>query len=453
MKLVKNSMIFKYAFRSIHKINKIILKNYILNNAYKNFSIKILSPNSLLFNHKKNIDRTQKFMTHMSTPKGLIQNQMTKEMDFEPGFEYFHNNGSFEINLFEREDNITTPELGFVQMIIPFDTNPNLQNQYRLLHTNRMRYGKLLELLDYFSGLSAYRYNGLSPKSKAATFVTASVDHIEIKIIEMKNPLIINAYPTWTGNSSMEIRMDLFSDRITTNDSFLGSAFFMYAMRNGADYSKKKLINPLVIERIEDHHEREKASLRFEIGFENKKKRIKESQVSLDKIAPNQIESEILHKLFVDCKKNKNFVKIKTIKDTLIDKSILMHSQNNNVNGHIFGGYVIKEALDAGYICAYMHSNREIPIIFAIDNVTFYKPVIIGSVAKFIANVCYVHEELIHVSVEVFNYVDENPTLTTVVNITYRTNRKTEFVYPDTYECGIKFLEAKRRLENIFDFI
>jgi acyl-coenzyme A thioesterase 9 len=434
------------------KKNVTINKQKIINNLLsKNYSARILSPNSLLFNHKKNIDRAQKFMTHMCPPKNLIEKHMTKEMDFEPGLGYFQNQNTFDINLFEREDSEKTPEAGFVQIIIPFDTNPSLQNDYRLLHTNRIRNGKLLELLDYLSALSAYRYNSILPKSKVATFVTASVDNIEIKIFELKNPLIINAYPTWTGASSMEIRMDLFLDRSHSDDTFLGSAFFMYVMRDGEDYSKKKLTFSLKNELIQDAKEREKANIRFEIGLENKKQRIFELQTSLDRKAPNQEESEFLHKIFVD-HKNHSLTKYKTIKETQIDKSILMHSQNMNVNGHVFGGYIIKEALDAGYVCAYMHNNREIPIVFAIDNVTFYKPVIIGSVAKFSACVCYVHEELIHVAVEVYNYINDIPTLTTVINITYKTSKKTENVIPASYECGMKFLEAKRRIEKIFDY-
>lgn len=432
---------------------KILLNLYksITSLTKRSFSVKILSPNSLLFNHKKNIDRTQKYMTHMSPPKHISEKSMPKEMDFEPGLAYFQHDSTFDIKLFEREDAEKTPESGFVQMIIPFDTNPNLQNDYRLLQTNRMRYGKLLELLDYLSALSAYRHNSILPKSKAATFVTASVDNIEIKLIELQKPLIINAYPTWTGSSSMEIRMDLFSNPSHDDEAFLGSAFFMYVMRDGADYAKKKLTFPLRTELIKEAKEREKANIRFEIGLENKKQRIIESQTSLDRKAPNQEESELLHKIFIE-HKNHNFKSFKTVKETQIDKSILMHSQNMNVNGHVFGGYIIKEALDAGYVCAYMHSNRETPTVFAIDNVTFYKPVIIGSVAKFSATVCYVHEELIHVSVEVYNYIDESPTLTTVINITYKTAKKTEVVVPTSYECGMKFLEAKRRLEKIFDY-
>lgn len=435
--------------KTIEKINNSSLFVY----ASKKTFVKVLSPNSLLFNHKKSIDKTQKYMTFMKPPASLKETLMTKELDFEPGLTYFYADNLFQIRLFERLDDALTPESGFVQMIIPFDKHESMRNEYKLLHTDRIRNGKLLEILDYLSALSAYRYNKISPKSKSATFVTASVDNIDFyKAINIHSPLIINAYPTWIGTSSMEIRMDLFDNPGLQNESFLGSAYFLYVLRDGSDYSKKKVIPALNSDLIEDEEEKGKAKLRQEIGLENKNDRIKSVQTSLNLKAPNYEESQILHNIFIESKKSKN-KKLKTIHDTSIETTLLMHSQNMNVNGHVFGGYIIKEALNSGYVCAYMHSNREPPMLFAIDNVTFYKPVIIGSVAKFIANVCYVHEELIQVSVEVYNYINENPTLTTVLYVTYKTKSKTEEVFPNTYECGIKYLEAKRRLEKIFDFI
>jgi acyl-coenzyme A thioesterase 9 len=395
----------------------------------------------------------------MNCPDHLPYSYMTTEDDFIPGLKYFFNEEIYSVKLFNRADNINTPENGFVQVKIPFDRSIKLENDFRLLQTNRLRYGKLLEILDYISGFSAYRYNKIKPQSKDSTFVTASVDNIEMyKTITIEKPLIINSYPTYVGSSSMEIRMDLFDSEIQIEENFLGSAFFMYVIRDGKNYSLKKLIPQINNEMIENLLEREKAKLRYEIGNENKEKRITFAKNSLNKIAPNTEESQLLHNIFLvkNTINTKNKIKIK---ETQIEKSLLMHSQNMNINGHIFGGYIMKQALDAAYVCAYMHCNKETPIIFAIDNVTFYKPVIIGSVAKFVANVCYIHEELMHVSVEVFNYVDDidsdfyNPSLTTVVNVTYLMQKKFENIVPSSYECGIKYLGAKRRMEKLFDFI
>lgn len=446
---INNIKNFKNLYNNNNKYTQ-IQKNY-----NRSFSKILLSPNSLLFNHKIKMDKTHKFLSIMNAPEHLEQSYMTTEDDFTPGLKYFFNEELYTVKLFNRSDGQNTPENGFVQMKIPFDKSEILRNDYRLLQSNRLRYGKLLEILDYLSGLSAYRYNRIKPQSEEATFVTASVDNIEMyKNITIDNPLIINSYPTYIGSSSMEIRMDLFENEDLKEENFLGSAFFMYVIRDGKNYSQKRLIPQTNNDLIENGLEKEKAKLRFEMGNENKEKRVKKRKNSLSKFAPNVEESQILHNIFLEKKSIEKSRNLKTIEETKTEKSLLMHSQNMNVNGHIFGGYIIKQALDSAYVCAYMHCNKETPMIFAIDNVTFYKPVIIGSVAKFVANVCYVHEELMHVSVAVYNYVDNlHPTLTTVVNVTYLTQKKYESVVPDSYESGIKYLAAKRRMEKLFDFI
>ena len=113
----------------------------------------------------------------------------------------------------------------------------------------------------------------------------------------------------------------------------------------------------------------------------------------------------------------------------------------------------MREALELGFVCAYMHSNKHNPNALSVDSITFHKPVIIGSVAQFIAHVSLVHEELLHVCVEVFNLVDSQatPVLTTTFNITYKTKSKSPRVFPTTYECGVKYLEAKRIIEKLFN--
>jgi acyl-coenzyme A thioesterase 9 len=87
-----------------------------------------------------------------------------------------------------------------------------------------------------------------------------------------------------------------------------------------------------------------------------------------------------------------------------------------NVNGYIFGGYIMREAIELGYVCAFMHAKCKLNLM-RVDSVTFYKPVIIGSVANFIAEVNYGYQELIDVSVEVYNYVEDKKHLTTTINI------------------------------------
>jgi acyl-coenzyme A thioesterase 9 len=335
-----------------------------------------------------------------------------------------------------------------------------------------------MEILDYLTAFASYRYNNVSPVSKIATMVTASVDEISLfKQININNPLILTAYPTYTGDSSMEIRLDIYNNNSDytescdkENDHFLGSAYFVYVMRDAKDYSKKKKVLAINFSNYDNSEEdKKRALIRYDIGKENKLQRIENSNNSLLKKPPTQEESAILHREFVSYKtnlenkkmtkqlheqQNKLNIKTNTIDETKVEISVLMQSQNMNVNGHVFGGYIMKEALELGYVCAYLHANRENATTICIDQVNFIKPVIIGSIARFKAEVCLVRDELIHVCVEVYNLVGEHSSpavLTTTVNITYQTKTPTANVIPTTYESGVKYLDATRRLNNLFN--
>lgn len=468
-------------------------------------SFTIYNPNTLIFTHKRELEKYQKQKTRMRSPKSIEELQLSEEIDFEPGLEYL-GQSEFLLRVCKKKEqeispSFSSPEDGFIQLIMPFDKDPKLRKSYRLLHYERMRYGKLLEILDYISGFSAYRFNNIVPKSKQATMVTAGVDTIELfREVNLSRQMVINAYPTWTGESSMEVRLDIYNggeEDVTCEDrkdnqkekseesedaeeseesdhSFLGSANFVYVMRDATNYGTKKKVATLDLTKISDKCEKENALLRQEIGAENKKRRLKIAHQSLFRSPPTPEESALLHEQFVTYKKNKDLLllqslkgidigkvnirekdlsaHVKTIQETKMEKSVLMHSQNINVNGHVFGGYIMREALELGYVTAYMHSNKQNPQVISVDSVTFHKPVIIGSVAQFIAHISLVDEELLHVVVEVFNYVDNQPfpSLTTTINITYKTKTKTPRVIPTTYECGVKYLEAKRIIEKLF---
>lgn len=63
-----------------------------------------------------------------------------------------------------------------------------------------------------------------------------------------------------------------------------------------------------------------------------------------------------------------------------------MHSQQRNANGFMFGGFVMREAYELGWICARLHT-RLTPVITSVDDVAFMKPVPVGSLIQFTAQV------------------------------------------------------------------
>jgi len=230
----------------------------------------------------------------------------------------------------------------------------------------------------------------------------------------------------------------------------------MFAARDAKNYKNKITVPQFDLERFrktEGEEAYHKAKLRYELGLQEKKKRIEESKISLFKVPPTHEQGQILHNLYLGYKEyrsKREGVPQKPIIETMVDKTLLMHSQNKNVHGKMFGGYIINKALEIAWICAKIHCGYKELKNICIDSVNFHKPVPVGSIATFKASIVYVHSELMHASVEVYNDVNGVISLNTTINVIYLADEQVPIVVPTTYDCGLKYLEAKRRSEDIY---
>jgi acyl-coenzyme A thioesterase 9 len=78
------------------------------------------------------------------------------------------------------------------------------------------------------------------------------------------------------------------------------------------------------------------------------------------------------------------------MKDTCVEKNLIMHIQDRNLHGKVFGGYLMRHAYELGWMCAMKHLNGRVPKIFHIDDIIFKAPVEIGSILRLKARVVYV---------------------------------------------------------------
>ncbi len=60
---------------------------------------------------------------------------------------------------------------------------------------------------------------------------------------------------------------------------------------------------------------------------------------------------------------------------------LLMHGQDRNRHGKIFGGYLMRQAFDISWITATVQG--EMPELLRVDQVLFLKPVPVGSIVEF----------------------------------------------------------------------
>lgn len=83
--------------------------------------------------------------------------------------------------------------------------------------------------------------------------------------------------------------------------------------------------------------------------------------------------------------------------------TLLMHTEDKNLHGKIFGGYVLRLAYELAWLCVYKYLKGGLPIVTNIDDVQFLAPVEVGSTLDYTARICYIESNLMHVIVNCKN--------------------------------------------------
>ena len=99
------------------------------------------------------------------------------------------------------------------ELVLAFSTDENLRAEY-ISFTGQIRVGKLLENMDLIAGQASYLH--ADPSLKNTVMVTACCDRITLKngFIHPDRDILVKGFPTYVGNSSMEIRVECKFDII-----------------------------------------------------------------------------------------------------------------------------------------------------------------------------------------------------------------------------------------------
>ena len=121
---------------------------------------------------------------------------------------------------------------------------------------NRLFGGRLLSWIDVVAAVTARRHSGRD-------VTTASVDHLQfLAPAHVNDTVVITGCVTWTGRTSMEIRVDTYTEKLDGERVAVNRAYFvMVAM----DENEKPVPVPeLLIETEEEQKEWDEAVLRKE---------------------------------------------------------------------------------------------------------------------------------------------------------------------------------------------
>lgn len=124
--------------------------------------------------------------------------------------------------------------------------------------------GALLQMIDEVAGIVAKRH------SECNNVTTASIDNLHFKAGAYVNDLLVLiGYVTYTGNSSMEVRIDTYVEDNKGMRRPINRAYFVMVAMDDED--KPTQVPPLIVETESQKAEWESAVLRKENRLKRKK--------------------------------------------------------------------------------------------------------------------------------------------------------------------------------------
>ncbi len=246
--------------------------------------------------------------------------------------------------LLNPEEKLTnTPRESYYEALLYFSTNKDLQNSLRSFNAETIRIDLMFDLLDCLAGLSSFSHcycldenHGL----RNVVIVTAAVDHINFfKPWLIDKDMRIIAYPSWCGQSVIEIRIDLFQKNVNNEEELVGNAIFLMAARNLKNNKEKFEVPKLS---FEGELEKDICIKRYAEGAKNQEIRKINGKNVLDVPPPTVEEIKNMHEVFKLCEKSKNGKDFLYQEETKIYKTLMMYPQNQNLYGTVFFCFYIK---------------------------------------------------------------------------------------------------------------
>lgn len=136
---------------------------------------------------------------------------------------------------------------------------------------------------------------------------------------------------------------------------------------------------------------------------------------------------------------------------TLIENCEIMHTQERNVHGKIFGGFLVREMVELGWVAACKYAEDYV-IMEDFTNIYFKRPVDIGSRLTLKASITFVQGNRLVITVEAYTakFTDKKETLACVLNLIAKASKDITPVHPESYEEGLQYLTSKHAYFDLF---
>jgi acyl-coenzyme A thioesterase 9 len=360
----------------------------------------------------------------------------------------------------------------YIRMVLPFGSDLNFRNQF-MNARGQLRSGKILEELDSFAGSVAYKHcDDGDFNTDSPTLVTASFDRVDwLRTLEIDVDVEMRGAVTFVGTSSLNIDIDLRTYKGPDAPGelvMMASTTFVARDRQNKAVSVPKLVpkNPAELALYEQGRD---ASIARRSAKSN----------SLEKRPPTSSELALVHTLFQELSSlGLNVVERKIggsahghhlplpdhkpilfMSSTHVSSMEITMPQERNLHGKLFGGFLVRRAFELAYSCGWANTGQA-PKFLSMDEVTFVRPVEIGTLIRFDAEIDYVKfdpetkRSQYSVSVSCSSRkpgeeLRDSTQLTNTFNFIFGVQDGVEIptVYPTTYAEAMKYIEGYRRID------
>lgn len=344
----------------------------------------------------------------------------------------------------------------FTSAIIPLASDVKLRDKY-VGFLGEIRVGRLLEDMDLFAVWVVHQHvlvPNLTPGTPLPyTFVTILVDKIDFTDLDAKSDadIRLSGHVSYVGKSSIEVVVWLEQKRVGKWRK-LTRALFLMAARDPTN-SRAAVVNPLV----PANEEEQKI---FDGGQNRKKQRQLAQKSDLHKTEPNPFETKLIHDLFIKTIDmgskafNKRILPPGSVfmEDADLSNIIFSHPEDRNNHNKIFGGFLMRHAMELSWALAYTFSKRR-PKLLHISDINFIKPVEVSSLISMSAHVLYTELNYMEIVViaEVFDPITGTQSTTNSFYYTYSIDQTLPQVIPKTYHEAIHYIDGRRKFRSIMD--
>jgi acyl-coenzyme A thioesterase 9 len=280
-----------------------------------------------------------------------------------------------------------SPKDSYVEVSYPFTTDALLWEAYRN-PWGQMRLGRLLEDLDALAGNIAFFHVHTFNRAEEdyPVIVTASVDRIRLRHrAQAGSDQKLSGQVTWTGTSSMEIRMQC---TCAGSDQEWLEAYVTFVTLDPR--TKKPMAIPAVVPGTdEEKSEFLAGAARAAARKKRRKEQQQQSGATLGGIDIDAKATDLMNEagplLTMPSLADPHTI---LLKNTTMQNAMIAQPQVQNLHNRVFGGFLMRRAFELAFSNAYLFGGAR-PIFLEVDEISFASPVDVGDLLVFHSRVLF----------------------------------------------------------------